>query len=105
LHDHLLQCGVPLLEAVLDTTYRLPARPPHTEAESAFVLVVGVPGADGPSLEPTSQELGALLAAAQQDIACRDLCAVAVRLGAELPEALDIIAGLLADRLLIRSRP
>jgi hypothetical protein len=102
LRHHLLQHGASLLEAVLDPAYHLPAAPPLNATETVFVLVVNVPGEAGPSLEPTSQELGALLAAAQEGIACQDLCAVAVNLGAEPHEALDIILGLLTERLLIR---
>ena len=74
------------------------------QEETAWVLVVGIPGANGPSLESTSPELGALLAAARECIVCRDLCGLAVQLGAEPHEALDIIGGLVADRLLISSR-
>jgi hypothetical protein len=102
LRHHLLQHGAPLLEAVLDPAYHLPAVLPLHDTETAFVLVVNVPGEEGPSLEPTSQELGALLAAAQEGIACQDLWAVAVNLGAEPHEAPDIIQGLVTDRLLIR---
>lgn len=99
--EHLAQRGSTVLEAVLDSGYGLPA-PPLDAAESACVLVVGIPGEDGPALEPTSHELGMLLAAAQADIVCRDLCTVAVRLGAEPHEAFDIIQGVVADRLLIQ---
>jgi hypothetical protein len=102
LRQHLLQHGGALLKAVLDPAYHLPGVPPLHDTEAAFVLVVNLPGGEGPSLEPTSQELGALLAAAQQGITCQDLCAVAVNLGAEPHEAPDIIQGLLTDRLLIR---
>jgi hypothetical protein len=100
--DHLAQHGPSLLDAVLDAQYPLSFAPPLQETQAVFVLVVNTPGADGPSLEPTSPELGTLLAAAQQDIVCRDLCALAVQLGAEPHEALDIIGGLVADQLLIR---
>jgi hypothetical protein len=88
---------------VLDVQYPLSLAPPLDETAVECVLVVDAPGADGPSLEPTSPELGTLLAAAQEDIVCRDLCALTVRLGAEPPEALDIIGGLVADRLLVYS--
>jgi hypothetical protein len=100
--DHLAQRGATLLDAVLDSEYGVPAGPPLDAAEAAFVLVVGIPGEDGPALEPTSHELGTLLAAAQAGMVCRDLCTVAVRLGAEPPEACEIIQGLVADRLLIQ---
>ena len=102
--DHLAQHGTTLLEAVLDTQYPVLFVPPPSQTQAAWVLVVGIPGAEGPSLESTSPELGTLLAAARECIVCRDLCATAVRLGAEPPEALDIIRGLLADRLLICCR-
>jgi hypothetical protein len=82
----------------------MPLALPPSDTEAAWVLVVGIPGTEGPSLESTSPELGTLLAAAQQDIVCRDLCALAVQLGAEPHEALDIIGGLVADQLLISSR-
>jgi hypothetical protein len=104
LRDHLVQHGPTLLEAVLDTQYPMPLALPPSDTEAAWVLVVGIPGTEGPSLESTSPELGTLLAAAQQDIVCRDLCALAVQLGAEPHEALDIIGGLVADQLLISSR-
>jgi hypothetical protein len=100
---HLAQHGTTLLGAVLDAQYPLSLAPPLDETAVECVLVVDAPGADGPSLEPTSPELGTLLAAAQEDIVCRDLCALTVRLGAEPPEALDIIGGLVADRLLVYS--
>jgi hypothetical protein len=100
--DHLARRGATILEAVLDPGYGLPEEPPCDAVAAAFVLVVGIPGEDSPALEPTSHELGALLAAAQAGIACRDLCTVAVRLGADLPEAYEIIQGLVADRLLIQ---
>jgi hypothetical protein len=99
--QHLGQYGHTLLEAVLDTAYHLPPAPPFPQQEVAYILVVGGASADGPALEQTSDALGALLAAAQEAIPCRQLCAVAVRLGAEPHEARDIIQGLLADRLLI----
>ena len=101
LRHHLVQYGAPLLAAVLDTAYQLPVAPLLSQEETAFILVVGVPGEAGPSLEQTPDELGTLLAAAQQTIMCRDLCAVAVRLGAEPHEAFDIIQGFWTDRLLI----
>jgi hypothetical protein len=101
LRHHLVQYGAPLLAAVLDTAYQLPVAPLPSQEETAFILVVGVPGEEGPALEQTSGELGTLLAAAQQTIMCRDLCAVAVRLGAEAHEAFDIIQGFWTDRLLI----
>jgi hypothetical protein len=100
--DHLAQHGPGLLDAVLDAQYPLSFAPPLQETQAVFVLVVNTPGAEGPSLEPTSPELGTVLAAAQQDIVCRDLCALAVQLGAEPHEALDIIGGLVTDQLLIR---
>jgi hypothetical protein len=101
---HLAQHSASLLDAVLDTRYPLPAAPPLETGETEWILVVNTSEADGPSLEPTSPELGALLAAAQQNIVCHDLCALAVRLGAEPPEAFDVIHGLCADRLLIQCR-
>ena len=102
MRDHLVQRGATLLEAVLDAGYGLPEEPPLDAAETAFVLVVGIPGDDGPALEPTSHELGTLLAAAQAGSVCRDLCTVAIHLGAEQSEAREIIQGLVADRLLIQ---
>jgi hypothetical protein len=101
LRDHLAQHGPALLEAVLDTQYPVPPAPSPSHTEVEWVLVVGLPGAEGPSLESTSPELGTLFAAAREPIVCRDLCAIAVRLGAEPSEAFDIIHGLLADRVLI----
>jgi hypothetical protein len=91
-----------LLGAVLDPTYRLPAGPSIHNGATEWVLVVGVPGGDGPSLEPTSQELGALLSAAQQERTFGALCAVAVCLGATPEEVTGILEELLADQLLIR---
>lgn len=102
IRDHLARRGATLLEAVLDVGYGLPEEPPLDAAGTAFVLVIGIPGEDGPALEPTSHELGTLLAAAQTGIVCRDLCTVAVRLGADLPEACEILQRLVADRLLIQ---
>lgn len=90
------------LQAVLDPAYRLPDRPSLPRQPTAFVLVVGTPGTDGPALEATSHELGTLLDAARAGIACRDLCAVAVRLGAEAHEALDIVQGCVTDQLLVQ---
>jgi hypothetical protein len=104
LRDHLAHRGSLLLETVLDTAYQLPVASPLGQTEVTFVLVVNVPGDDGPSLEPTSHELGTLLTAAQGTIRCRELCAVAVRLGAEPHEAIDILQGFVTDRLLICCR-
>lgn len=104
LRHHLAQHSPSLLDAVLDTHYPLADASPLEEGEAEYVLVVDVPGADGPSLEPTSLELATLLAAAQEDIVCGDLCALAIRLGAEPHEAFDIIHSLWSDRLLIGSR-
>jgi hypothetical protein len=64
-------------------------------------MVVGASGAAGPSLELASDELGALLNAAQTDPTCRELCTAAVRLGAEPHEALELIQGFLDERLLV----
>lgn len=102
LFDCLGQYGASRLEAVLDTTYALPAGQPVQDDATEFVMVVGVSGAAGPSLEPASDELGALLNAAQADTTCRELCAVAVRLGAEPHEALELIQDFLDERLLIK---
>jgi hypothetical protein len=102
LRQHLVQYGASLLAAVLDTAYQLPVAALLSQEETASILVVGIPGEEGPALEQASDELAALLAAAQQTIVCRDLCAVAVRLGAESHEAFDIIQGVWTDRLLIR---
>ena len=98
----LRQHGPVLLDAILDTTYRLPAGPRVQGAASAWILVVRDTAGDGYSLEAASPELGALLAAAHPAITCAALCALAVRLGAAVQEAVDIIEGLVADQLLIR---
>jgi hypothetical protein len=103
--DHLrLQPGT-LLEAVLDRHAPLPKGPDWSEADPEFLLVVTLPGTTEASLEPTSHELGSLLAAAQQPLALRDLCAVAVALEAEPDEAADIIRVCLDDRLLYALPP
>ena len=102
LFGHLRQYKASLLEAILDTSWRLPAGPNAPGAAQEWLMIVGIPGEDGPSLEAASHELGTLLAAAQQDVACSELCDLAVRLGAETTEAADVVAGFLADRLLIR---
>jgi hypothetical protein len=99
----LRQYRASLLEAVLDATYRLPAAPAARAGATEWVLVVGVPGGDGPSLEATSRELGALLSAAQHETTFGALCAQAVGLGATAGEAREVLEGLLADRLLMRA--
>src|SRR5215471_3929378 len=98
----LRQHGPVLLDAILDTAYRLPAGPRVQGVASAWILVVRDAVSDDLSLEATSPELGALLAAAHPTILCGALCAQAVRLGADRQEAVDIIEGLVADRLLTR---
>lgn len=90
-----------VLQATLDTTWRLPGNRRPPKAAPTYVMVVGVPGTEGPSLEAMSDELAALLAAAQHAVPLRDLCAVAVRLGADSHEAVDIIQGCVTDRLLV----
>jgi len=99
------QYGASRLEAVLDTTYALPAGQPGHDDATEFVMVVGASGVAGPSLEPASDELGALLNAAQTDPTCRELCTAAVRLGAEPHEALELIQGFLDERLLVQLAP
>jgi hypothetical protein len=98
--QRLRQHGPVLLDAILDTTYRLPAGPHVQGAASAWILVVQDASGDGLSLEAASPELGILLAAAHPTILFEALCAQAVRLGADRQEAVDIIEGLVADRLL-----
>jgi hypothetical protein len=98
----LQQYRASLLEAVLDATYRLPAGPAVRGAATEWILVVNIPGGDGPSLESTSHELGTLLSAAQQERSVGEFCALAGDLGATAEEALEILQGLLADRLLMR---
>jgi hypothetical protein len=95
------QYGASRLEAVLDTAYALPAGQAVQDHATECVMVVGASGDAGPWLEPASDELGALLGAAQAGTTCRELCAVAVRLGAEPPEALELLQGFLAERLLV----
>jgi hypothetical protein len=95
------QDGASRLEAVLDPDYALPAGAPVQDDATEFVMVVGASGTAGPSLEPASDELGALLNAAQTDPTCRELCTAAVRLGAEPHEALELIQGFLDERLLV----
>src|SRR5262249_39911665 len=97
----LRQHGPVLLDAILDTAYRLPAGPRVQGAASAWILVVRDAAGDGYSLEAASSELGALLAAAHPAIPFGTLCALAVRLGADMQEAVDIIEGLVVDQLLI----
>ena len=99
--DHLDRAATPRLEAILDTTYRLPPSVPEDDSDLELVLVVGIPGGDGPSLEPALPALGSLLTAAQTETTCRELAQVATELDAEPDEALDIIQDFLADRLLI----
>lgn len=94
--------GPVLLNAILDTACRLPAGPRRPGAASAWILVVRDAAGDGFSLEEAPSELGALLAAAQSASTGGELCALAVRLGAEVQEAVDIIEGLVADQLLIQ---
>jgi hypothetical protein len=94
--------GPVLLDAVLDTTYRLPPGPRVQDAASAWILVVRDAAGNGFSLEEASPELGALLAAAHPASSFGALCALAVRLGADLQEAVDILEGLVTDQLLIR---
>jgi len=100
--QRLRQHGPVLLDAILDTAYRLPARPRVQGAACAWLLVVRDAAGDGFALEEASPELGALLAAAQPAITCGALCALAVRLGADVQEAVDIIEGLVADQLLVQ---
>ncbi|MDH3599454.1 MAG: hypothetical protein OEU26_07415, partial [Candidatus Tectomicrobia bacterium] len=102
LFNCLEQYGASRLEAVLDTAYALPAGQPVQDDTTECVMIVGVSGATGPSLEPASDELGALLNAAQADTTYRELCTVAVRLGAEPHEALELIQGFLDERLLVQ---
>jgi hypothetical protein len=98
--EHLRQRPGPLLEALLNTNAPLPAGPRWQDAAPEFLLVVALPGTTDASLEPTSPELGSLLAAAQKTPTRRHLCAVAVALGAEPEEAAEIIQACLDDRLL-----
>ena len=93
--------GPVLLDAILDTTYRLPAGPRGQHTVSAWILVVRDATGDGLALEAASPELGAVLAAARAAIPWDALCAVAVRLGATPQEAVEILEGLVAERLLI----
>ena len=102
LFEYLRNSKTSLLEAILDTSRRLPGRPTAKHAADEWLLIVGIPGTDDPSLEAASHELGTLLSAAQQDIVCRELCDLAVRLGADPAETADLIAGFLAERLLVR---
>ena len=95
--------GPVLLNAILDTTYRLPAGPRGQSAASAWILVVRDAAGDGFALEEASSELGALLAAGQSASTSGELCALAIRLGADVQEAVDIIEGLVADQLFIRT--
>ena len=99
---HLRQHGPEVLQAVLDTTWRVPVGPRRQDdSASEFVLVVGISGTDGPSLEATSDALGTLLANARVAVPLATLCQVAVQCGAEAHEAREIIEELVADRLLI----
>jgi hypothetical protein len=100
--QRLRQHGPVLLNAVLDTTYRLPTGPHIPGAASTWILVVRDATGDGFSLEEASPELGALLAAACPASSFGALCALAVRLGADRQEAVDILEGLVTDQLLIR---
>lgn len=100
--QRLRQHGSVRLDAILDTTYRLPAGPRVQGAASTWILVVRDAASDGFSLEEASPELGALLAAAHPASLFGALCALAVRLGADVREAVDIIEGLVANQLLIR---
>lgn len=101
---HLQQRGPELLQAVLDTAWHLPGSPRQRhDTASEFVLIVGTPGTDGPSLEATSDALGTLLANARIAVPLATLCQVAVQCGAEAHEAREIIEDLMADRLLIHS--
>jgi hypothetical protein len=102
---HLRQHEGGLLEAILDTAYQLPSETSVRHAGAEWVLIVGDHGGDGPSLEAASEELGALLVAAQKAMTFGDLCAVAVHLGATPGEAVEIIEGFLADGLLIAGEP
>jgi hypothetical protein len=100
--QRLWQYGPVLLEAVLDTAYRLPVGSQRQSAASAWILVVRDAAGDGFSLEEASPELGAVLAAAQSASTHGVLCALAVHLGASPQEAVDIIEGLMEEQLLIR---
>lgn len=99
------QYGPSRLEAAFDTAYTLATGEPVQDDATEFVMVVGGPGAAGPSLEPASDELGALLNAALYPTTCRELCTAAVRLGAEPYEALELIQGFLEERLLVQLAP
>ena len=105
LFDHLGQYGASRLEAVLDAAYALPTGQLVQDDATECVMVVGDSGDTGPSLEPVSDELGALLNAAQVDTTYPELCAVAVRLGAELHEAEELIQGFLDECLLVQWIP
>ena len=102
--QRLRQHGPVLLDAILDTTYRLPVGPRVQSAASAWILVVRDATGDGLALEEASPELGAVLAAAHTAITWDALCALAVRLGATPQEALEIVEGLMAEQLLIQVR-
>jgi hypothetical protein len=101
--QRLRQHGPVLLEAILDTTYRLPVKLHGPETATAWIMVVRDPASDSLSIEAASPELGAVLAAARPAVPWEAVCAEAVRLGATLQEAVDIIEGLVADQLLLRA--
>jgi hypothetical protein len=101
LYTHLQQHHGTVLEAVLHLAYRLPKGPSLRRQPPTFVLVVGLPGTDNPSLETVSHELGTVLEAARKGMVCHDLCTVAVRLGPEPHEALEIVQECVTDQLLV----
>jgi hypothetical protein len=94
--------GPVLLEAILDTTYRLAVTRHRPSTATGWIMVVRDPTSDSLSLEAVSPELGAVLAAARPAVPWQAMCAEAVRLGATPQEAVAIIEGLVADQVLLQ---
>ncbi len=98
--ESLQASGKSIVEAVLDTQYRLPRGPGFRGQAIAFVLASHIPGSDGPKLEGMYDELGQLLSAAQTPVPWRQLVALIEGMDCTPEEAEEVLDGLIADRIL-----
>lgn len=98
--DRLRQYRNSLVEAVLDSAYRLPPGPAYRGPSTEFLLVGDLPSSEGVSVECLSDDLGRLLWAAKTPVCLRALCAEAELIGGEPEEVEDLITGLVDDRIL-----
>jgi len=96
----LQQHGGSLLEAALDTPYRLPPGSAFRGKATTLILVSHIPDSDGPTLEGMTDDLGKLLTAAKTPMRLSDLSALAEAMGCEPEEASDAVAELVDARIL-----